>query len=168
MDFFKQKQLGWILLTGLNTSVNISWKERPFCHRSRTWKHALYYLLTSYARDKYVKNPLNLMISIKDKYKIGMVYTIRTPGVHAHAWRVNTSPFLLMLILCVCRGVHVPLCHYWTCMHTLHWFMMKIHQIYRNISSAMYIYGCTETWKNRWAPEGLGFLSLFHLSFGGV
>lgn len=93
-------------------------------------------LLTSYTRDKYVKNPLNLMISIKHKYNIGVFYTIRAPGVHVHAWGLNIS-----LFLCVCRRIHAPLCHYWTCMHTLRWFMMKIHHIYENISSEMYICG---------------------------
>lgn len=78
------------------------------------------------------------MISIKHKYNIGVFYTIRAPGVHVHARVLNIS---LFLFLCVCRRVHAPLCHYWTCMHTLRWFMMKIHQIYGNISSEMYIYG---------------------------
>lgn len=51
-------------------------------------------LLTSYARDKYIKNPLNLMISIKHKYNVGVFYTTRAPGVHVHAWGLNISPFL--------------------------------------------------------------------------
>lgn len=77
------------------------------------------------------------MISIKDKYNIG-VFSIRAPGVHVHAWGLNISPFLF---LCVCRRVHAPLSHYWTCMHSLCCSMMKIHHIYENISSEMYIYG---------------------------